>query len=446
MSRLIASTALRLMRPDRMSHFADLDRSQWLPAERLAEIQKRKLGEILSDATAKVPFYRQAALDAGLEPGSVRPDDLSNFPLIDKTIMTDRKSDFLAEDTTSADRILNHTGGSTGVWFEFFVDRRSNEIRHAADLRGRTWAGWKIGDRQALLWGHRGDVAQRTTLGGRVRNALFNRSITLNAYNMDDEALESYWREISGFKPLIMIGYASALAFLADHLSRHGRTIPRFRGLISSAETLTELQRETIEGYFDCPLLNRYGSREFGVVAQQCRGDGPLHVGIERVKMEILKPDGTPCAPGERGEIVMTDLDNRAMPFIRYRTGDLATATTDSCSCGRGLPLLSGVEGRVSDLIVGKNGKYYSCQSPRLFGADIPGIAQMQIVQESLDGIEMRIVADGDWNEESRAMLVERMTGLLGDVEVAVTLVDEIPLAPSGKYRFAISSVSPFRR
>lgn len=108
--------------------------------------------------------------------------------------------------------------------------------------------------------------------------------------------------------------------------------------------------------------------------------------------------------------------------------------------------MLAAVEGRVSEIIVGLNGKYYSCQSPRLFGADIPGIGQMQVIQESLHDIEIRIVPDVNWGESSREQLVYRMRELLGAVTVTVTLTDNIPPAPSGKYRFTISKVSPFER
>jgi len=134
------------------------------------------------------------------------------------------------------------------------------------------------------------------------------------------------------------------------------------------------------------------------------------------------------------------------MPFIRYRTGDLGVLSEEMCPCGRGLPLMASVEGRVSEIIVGPNGKYYSCQSPRLFGADIPGIAQMQVIQETLAEIEIKIVANAQWCNESSRLLTDRMRELLGNVSVVVSIVDAIPPAPSGKYRFTISKVSPFLR
>jgi phenylacetate-CoA ligase len=444
MKRLLAAASLRLLRPERSRWLRELDRSQWRSPDELAELQRRKLSDLLRGAAASVPFYRQAVRASGRDAGALEAADLGALPLIDKGIMKERRQEFLAEGGDPADLQITHTGGSTGAWFEFFVDRRSRQIRRAADLRGRTWTGWRVGEPQAILWGHRDDVADGSSLGSRLRNLVFNRSIMLNAYDMDDSLLEEYWRQIVRLRPRLVVGYASALAFLAEHLKRHGRTVPSPRGLISSAETLTDDQREIIEAQFRVPLLNRYGSREFGVIAQQCGGSSGLHIVTERIYMEVLSPDGTPCEPGERGEMVLTDLDNRAMPFIRYRTGDLGVLAASPCSCGRGLPLLASVEGRTSELIVGKNGKYYSCQSPRLFGAGIPGIAQMQVIQETLDQIVVKVVTDTAWTGDSREELIARMRDLLGDVLVTVDEVAEIPPAPSGKYRFTISRVSPF--
>lgn len=445
MARIIAATALRITRPDRLRQLGLLEASQWRPAEKLQAESDAKLTRILRHTIRTVPFYREFALERGLEPTDLGADHLGIFPRVDKVFLSRDQERFLAADCPPGDRIPNHTGGSTGRMFHFFIDSRTNQIRHAIDLRGRTWAGWRLGAKQALLWGHRGDVSQRLTWSGRLRNSLVTRSITLNAYDMDRAAMERYVALIRSFGPVIMIGYASALAYIADHLAAEGAATPSLRGLISSAETLTEDHRVRIERTFRIPLLDRYGSREFGVVAQQCAPGSGLHISSERVRLEILSPAGEPCGPGEQGEIVLTDLDNYAMPFLRYRTGDLARWASEPCSCGRGLPLLAGVDGRTSDLIVGVNGRICAFQGPSYFSDEVDGIGQMQIEQERLESITVRIVPAPDWSGESARRLEAKLRRLLGEVQVTVQIVDDIPVTASGKYRFAISSVSPFR-
>ena len=446
MRKLLAKASLKLLRPDRLAAYQQVQKSQWSSPVELTRIQQGKLTRLLTHVAGQVPFYQEYFAQSGAAAGEIELGDLSALPLVDKKIMIERERDFIAANAASADLLPSATGGSTGTWFQFYSDPRTVVLSRAIDMRCRTWAGWEIGDKQAVLWGHSKDVKALETFSGRLRNFLFNRSITLNAYDMDEQKLQEYAQALVSFQPVMLMGYASALAFLAEYMGQQNIAAPRIRGVISCAETLTAEQRDIIEAYFGCPVFNRYGSREFGTIAQQCEKVDGLHVSSEHLLLEILDPDGKPCAPGEQGEIVVTDLDSHSMPFIRYRIGDLAVPSNETCSCGRGLPLLAEVSGRVSEVIVGVNGKYYSCQSPRLFGADIPGIGQMQIVQEVLEEIEVVVAPNELWSADGEQKLVERMRHLLGEVRVKVTLVDHIPPAPSGKYRFTISKVSPFER
>lgn len=446
MRSLVSSAILRSTHPQLCQHLGEMTRTQWWTREQIDSLHRERLARTLRFAVRHVPRYRELAVASGWRPEDVGTEHLASFPFTNKTVMTDEQATFLADIHGPADRIAEATGGSSGVWFQFYYDKRQKEHRRATDFYSRTLAGWRVGDPIALVWGHRGDIAASTNRRAYVAESLLHRRIMLNAYDMDDAALERYVVRLERHRPRIILGYASSLAFLAEYLGRRGRHSVRPVGIISSAETLDDDRRAQIEGEFNCPVLNRYGSREFSNVAQQCEEVGGLHIFSTRIHVEVVRPDGAACAPGERGEIVITDLINDAMPFIRYRTGDIGVWTNDPCPCGRGLPMLAAVEGRVSEIIVGLNGKYYSCQSPRLFGADIPGIGQMQVIQESLHDIEIRIVPDGNWGESSREQLVYRMRELLGAVTVTVTLTDNIPPAPSGKYRFTISKVSPFER
>ncbi|MGD9547290.1 MAG: phenylacetate--CoA ligase family protein [Candidatus Krumholzibacteriia bacterium] len=444
MRAALARSLFRLMRSDWMEELHRLENAQWRPADELADGSHEKLAGMLRFACAHVPFYRDFSAQAGLDPDRVGPPDLGVFPLMTKKDLMDRQERFLAEGRNPEDRVTNATGGSSGVWFRFYVDRSALSLRVANAYRGAAWTGWRVGEKQAVLWGHPRDNQAIKGLRGRVMANLAHRSLNLNAYDMDEAKLAEFSRALRSWRPVMIRGYASALAFLADYMQEHGLPLDSPAGIISSAETLTDAYRSSIEGHFRCKLLNRYGSREFADIAQQCEQVDGFHVFNDRVHVEVLRPDGTPCDPGEQGEIVITDLENRVMPFIRYRTGDLARPRAGLCACGRGFPLLASVEGRTSELIVGKNGKYYSCQSPRLFGADIPGIGQMQLIQETIEAIEIRIVPDAAWTPESRTALEKRMLGLLGDIHLKVSLVEAIPPAPSGKYPFTISKVSPF--
>lgn len=437
--------SLGLLRPTRLRDFRELERSQWYSAGELRDLQLRKLNDLLRHVAAHVPHYRPLLAGAPLADPERAPEVLAGMPLVDKRELTAHQGDFLADDHDPSGLLSSHTGGSTGTVFHFRIDRRSKTLRRAIDLRSRQWAGWRPGDPQALLWGHSGDLAAGDSLGGRIRGALFNRTVSLNAFRLGEEQLADCHRTLIATRPVLMIGYASALALLARYITERRLPPPPLRGIISSAETLTDEHRHAVEACFECPVLDRYGSREAGPVAQQCERVGGLHLNAERFWFEVLDPNGRPCPPGERGEIVLTDLDARGMPFLRYRTGDLAVPSDDVCGCGRGLPLIDRVEGRVTDVLVGENGRIIICPGPTFFLAGRRTVTQMQIEQRSLDEILLRIVPGPGWDEREREGLAARIRDLLGNVRVDFEESEDIPKTPSGKYRFVISDVSPFR-
>ena len=446
MLHLVSRGLLNIYRPQRLKLFRKLEGNQWLDPDALARLSGTMLEDLLRHACTHVPFYQALARERGLAPARIQAGDLAAFPLVDKALLQDRPERFLDERVDRAELVPNYTGGSSGTPFRFFSDRRSLEERKANDMRGKAWAGWRPGHKQALLWAHPRDNKGAEAWRGKLLAALVHRSRTLNAYNMDEEAILAFRRELTEYRPALLLGFASSLAFLAGYLVEKGLSLPAPRGIVSSAETLTPEHRRLIESCFTCPLLNRYGNREFGAMAQQCRPDGGLHILSDQVHMEVLLPDGSPAAPGQRGEIVITDLLNRAMPFIRYRTGDVAVPGSTPCDCGRGFPLLESLEGRTSELLVGKNGKFYSCLGPRFFGHDIEGIAQMQVIQEDLDRVQLKIVKGEGWSDENEDKFRSRLCNLLGPVRVEFIYLQEIPPAPSGKYPFTISRVSPFGR
>lgn len=444
MRRELAVSLLRLSNAALWREYTQVSAAQWDPVDVGEERHLRRLTDILRYAVTSVPEYRDWAQMQGMRVEDVGAEVLSSFPFVDKHILMARRAEHSVVAAVPY-RVASHTGGSSGTIFHFDYDSRAKGARRAGDLLGRTWAGWRAGEPLTYVWGHTGDVSIAAGFKAKLADTFVHRRSVLNAFDMDDEVIASYIELLRRQKPSLVIGYASSLAFIAEYIARNGIEGIRPRGIISSAETLGSEKRATISGQFGCPVFDRYGSREFANVAQQCEQVGGLHVFHERVHVELVKRDGSACEPGELGEIAVTDLENRVMPFIRYRTGDLGVWAHGTCDCGRKWPLLASVQGRMSEIIVGTNGKYYACPGPTWLGADIRGIGQLQLIQPELAMIEVRIVANADWNSESETRIVSRMRHLLGEVQVTVTLVDRIAPAASGKHQIVVSSVSPFR-
>ncbi len=444
MSRELVTLCQALLRPRRLRELrAARRRERWDDGE-MAAYRAERLGALLTHAAAAVPFYRERLAGSGVVAAENAFAVLADLPLIDKLMLIETPDAFRAGHLAGR-RFPSRTGGSTGTMLHFDLDRAANAARFAADMRAREWAGWRSGETVAMLWGHHADLRVVGALGARLRNALLHRLLMLDATNLSEQRVAGYLAAIREQRATLLIGYASALHFLAGTMLAQGLRNPGVRGVVSTAETLGEEERTLVEQAFGCPILNRYGSREMGVVAQQCgRGTG-LHVSADCVHLEVVAADGRPCAPGEIGEIVLTDLHNHVMPFLRYRTGDLAVLAETRCACGRTLPVLTSVAGRTSDVLVGRDGQVFSCPGPVFWTEGVPGVRQLQLYQPDRETIEARVVPGPAWNDEASARLAARLRELLGDVRVDLVLREEIPVTASGKYRFAISDVSPFR-
>jgi phenylacetate-CoA ligase len=179
-----------------------------------------------------------------------------------------------------------------------------------------------------------------------------------------------------------------------------------------------------------------------GLIGCECEQHAGMHVNVDHLVVEFLAPDGRPVGPGETGHVVVTDLLNHAMPFIRYRVEDLAAPVARSCPCGRGLPLMSGVVGRTADFLVRLDGTRVAGvslieNSLTRFG----GIEQMQIVQDDADRIRLRLVPGVGFEEHALAPLTAYFAATFPGARIDVELVDDIPREPNGKFRFAICRV-----
>jgi phenylacetate-CoA ligase len=255
--------------------------------------------------------------------------------------------------------------------------------------------------------------------------------------------MEQYVRDLLKFKPALLTSYSSPLEVFANYCREHGVHIPSLKGIICSAEQLFDYQRELFAEVFGVPVFNRYGSREFGAVAQECGEHVGLHVNAERVLVEILDNDDRPCKPGEIGEIVITDFNNYAFPFVRYRTGDLAAWAAAPCPCGRSLPLLTELSGRVFDVIVTPAGKkiggtFWTITAKRVSKR----IRQIQVIQDSIEAIEICLVVEGgEFEDAERAALRAAIAEEAPDLKVSFSIHDRLELTSSGKQKFVISNL-----
>ncbi|HEY3176038.1 MAG TPA: hypothetical protein VGK94_09820 [Candidatus Polarisedimenticolia bacterium] len=412
-----------------LAYLARIEESQWLSREEVDRLQVGKLRAILEYAGRNVPYYRDLFHKQGFEPASVRSvEDLTRLPVLERETLLTHFDDLCAV-PRPPDAYARSTGGSTGRPLRFLVDRHEMATRSAHIYRGFRWLGWDLGDRAAYVWGSDIDAREHRGAMGRVRDA-FVGVLWLDAFKMAGDRLDAHLDRIRRFDPAALIGYPSSLHLLARRALTTERPL-KLRGVESSAEMLAPGVRRDLQLAFGCPVLDRYGCREAGVVAHECPA-GSLHVNSEAV---VLESAG--------GEVLLTTLNNHAMPLIRYRNEDLADLSAASCACGRGLPLVKGLRGRVSDIIRSPGGRLIHGEFFTHLFYDVPGVIRFQVAQTTLDRLEIRVVATADFGpDRRRAMEDAILKNADGGFRIVWRDVEEIPSGPSGKFRFTLSEIT----
>lgn len=438
MRKLAALALLGIFRKNKLKKIQELDKTQWLSLAQIKEIQNRKFLKLMKHCKENVPYYKE--IDGLNEVRSLK--DIMRLPFLTKKIIRGNYINLRATNFPDKYFIPNYTSGSTGETLNFFSDIK-NAMTLGVLMRNNMWTKWDIGEKQAMLWGSRYDISKAQKLFNKIKNSFIHNMLYLSSYDMTEKNMLVYQEKINKCKSQLITGYPTGLFMFSNFLREKRLSIYRPKGIICSGETLYGYQRKEIESVFGCKVYNRYGCREVGNVAHECEKQDGLHINAEHIIIETIDENGDICKPGELGEIVVTDLDNYAFPFIRYKIGDIGILTDRTCSCGRGLPLLEKVEGRVWDIIVGINNN-------RLVGTfwlvrGVSGIEKFQVIQENYGELLLKLVVNKRFNEREKKKLIEKVHVNCGeDMNVIIKIVDKILSTESGKHRFIISKVSPF--
>lgn len=425
--------------------YFDLKKSESLSRTDLDGLQLDRLQRIVRHAYETSDFYRKQFDAAGVTPSSIRSlEDLQTLPFLSKDdVRSNIDSGLLSSSINRSEMLKITTSGSTGQPFTIFADREQLEVRFAATLRALEWTGWRFGDRQARLW-HQTLGMSRSQVFREKFDAFLLKRLFIPAFEINPKNIEDFVGRIAKHKPVLVDGYAESLNFLATYV-RSGRR-PGFSPLaiMSSAQALPANTRAVIESGFRTKVFDKYGSREFSGIAYECTAHSGHHVVDECYIVELLV-DGRPALPGEVGEIVITDLFNRATPMIRYRIGDLAVALDDAnpCACGRAHHRIGDIEGRTQAIVHCAGGTWLPGTFFAHFFKDHEDIIRFfQIEQHAKGAFTIRIVRnDGFSNQRLTEILVD-LRKYIGETQVEVTFVDEIPLVRTGKRSPVVSFVS----
>ena len=408
--------------------------------------QRRRLSAILRHAYGTVPFYRTWFDRAGLRPSEFGdPSALQKLPLLSKEIIRENLSQLCSTRYRPHQLYPDSTGGSTGLPLRFFRDRECIVRRKAQELFFDQWMGYRLGDRTALFVA---PVHLPQTLDGwkaRIRNATAERLLAFDPYAISDAYLGDFAARYNSYKPHLVRCFPNSLVIFAEFLRRRGITPWRPRAVSCTGENLYPDQRALFAEVFQCPVFEKYGTFECGVIACECRAHQGMHVFVDGVVVEVLV-NGRPASPGQVGRIVVTDLYNYGMPLIRYDIGDLASWGSGPCACGSPLPRLERVWGRDRDILVAQDGSprpgYVLVEMVRKLNLS----SQFQIIQETPDRLHVRYAPVRELPGGALDAVSAAFRSQLGEgVQIRFERVPEIPRAPSGKFVYVQSLISPFQ-
>lgn len=416
-----------------------MEQTQWWAPEQVIALQAERLRALLT-AAAQVPYWRDMYTRLRFDPRDVAGvQDLQALPLLDKATIRAHLDAMKHPRARGLARF--NTGGSSGEPLIFYIgnERVSHDV--AAKWRATRWWGVDIGDPEIVVWGSPIELGSQDRI--RAWRDKLLRTELLPAFEMSEHKLDGFISVIRRRRPKMLFGYPSALSHIARHAEKSGQhmTDLDIKVAFVTSERLYDDQRATISRVFGCPVANGYGGRDAGFIAHECP-QGGMHLTAEDIVVEIVDPQGRVLPAGQTGEIVVTHLATRDFPFIRYRTGDVAAASSERCACGRGLPMLKEIQGRTTDFVVAADGTVIHGLALIYILRDLPGVHQFKIVQESLLLIRILLVTDRDFPEANVANIIQRVQARLGErVVVVVESVTEIPPEKSGKYRYVVSQV-----
>ena len=422
----------------KLNYWKTIEKTQYYSRQQLEDTQWNRLLEMWKFLWHHNDFYIKRFNEAGLTIKSLRsPNDINLLPVLTKKDIRAETNAMISRGFRKENLLHFKTGGSTGKALDLFITEECSELRNACARRHDRWSGWEPGEPIGAAWGN---PKVPKTFKEKLINNLAQPYIYLDTMSVSTQSVLEFVKAWKKIRPTLLFGHAHSLFILAQQVKSMGISEVRPTGIISTSMMLLSHERKLIEQTFDCKVIDRYGCEEVSLIGCECECHHGMHMNIEHLVIEFIRDDGTATIPGEAGSIIVTDLMNKAMPFIRYRVEDVGVPLESACPCGRGLPLMDKVTGRVADFLIKKDGtKVAGISLIENTLTKFSGIDQMQIIQGNLDKIILNIVPGVNYTERTDENLIHYFEGVFSkDISVTVKLINEIQPEKSGKYRFSI--------
>jgi len=409
-------------------------RTQWCSAARLHAVQERELRRVVEHAARSVPAYRRRFAELGISYRDIRcREDLASLPLTRKCELQDDRAGFISDAVAPAKRLLHTTSGSTGTPLTIASTASTHLAERAVMFLGWTWSGYRPSDRVAVCVGEVTGVLRGESHAPYAR---YRDSLEISPHHLDQRGCDAYLDLLVRFGPRFVRTYPSVGLILGRRMRERGLRLGSVKGFWTQSEVLYDRDRRFIEDTWGAPVFDFYGMQEKCIAMSECE-HRRLHLHSEFGLLELVPDEASGMA-----HIVATGFHNPAMPLLRYQTKDLAVPGGEPCPCGRALPTVERIVGRVEDFLYASDGRQIMEIDSAI--ADLAHIRECQIVQEALRRVRVRVVPAPGFAQTDAAELIRRVRQHLGDdVDVDVERCANLPRTKTGKQRFIVSLLEP---
>lgn len=411
--------------------------TEFLSREKLLEIQLSRLREMLIYSYNNVPYYRRLFDKHGIKVEKIEScDEIRKIPLLDRQQV---KENFETLQSTSFKKSLRSyatTGGTSGQPLKFYIDKARSSIEWAFLTYIWERIGYRLNDKRLVL---RGEVIKNNRNKLWLYDPLLNQ-LSLSTFHMTEENLWNYLGLIQDFGPKFIHGYPSAIIVLAQFIRQNNITLKfKLKGIISISENIIKAQREYIEDTFKTRFFSFYGHSEKLILAAECEKSNLYHVQPQYGFAEIIDSKGEPVVEeGQVGELVGTGFINHAMPFIRYRTGDIVEYTSRQCECGRDYLLLKTIRGRwLQEMLVTKKNSLISITALNVHSDIFDKVIKFQFEQDEPGKAILKIIKSPDYSETDTKSIIKELNAKLdSQIDLQLDFVENIPSTQIGKSIF----------
>ncbi len=400
-----------------------------------------QLRKLLIHAFETVPFYNESFKRANISATDIHKfelSDISKLPFLEKNdLRAFGKTELLSSSLEKGGEFFA-SSGSTGTPTQILFSHAMHQRWSAGfEARIRHWAGVNRSSSRGMIGGRR-VVTEGDAKPPFYRYNIFEKQVYFSAYHISAGNANDYLEGIKKHHVEYMTGYAMSNFFLARFFQEMKLEAPTLKAVITSSEKLTPEMRKIFEQVYHCKAYDSWSGLEACGLVSECE-HGSLHISPDLGIVEIIDENGQHVKPGEAGEVVCTGLINFDQPLIRYRIGDVMRLGKKDCTCGRNMPVIDEIIGRVEDTVIGQDGR----EMVRFHGifVDLPNLIEGQIIQQTLTSFEIKIVTNGRWTAIEGETIRKRMKSQLGVIVLEINEVQKIVRNQNGKFMAVISHV-----